>query len=142
MNLNNIHSDNRGSIDALVGDCLKECPEIAILYTKAGYARGGCLHEFSQEYLTVLEGKIDYYYAVYEPKEVEGFERKEYVVTLNKGQSIVIDPNTPHYFISLKDSVVAEWGPTIEEKQGRDEKYRNIVLAINKAKDQNANTTI
>lgn len=119
MKINNIHSDNRGFIKALTGD-LQTCPEIAIMKTNAGCARGGCIHRKNKEHLCVLEGSIEY---VYGDENVH--------VMLQQGQSITIEPNTPHFFLSLSDSLVAEWGATLEEKQEKHTAFRKIVMEIN-----------
>ena len=123
MELTTIHSDNRGSISALVGD-LTTVPEVTIFKTKAGYARGGCIHEKSGEALCVIEGMIKY---------VWGNDKEE--ITMTPGRAIVIEPNTPHYYLSVTDSIVMEWGPTLEEKKGKHLEFRAIVDEINKKKD-------
>lgn len=122
MQLNNIHSDNRGTIDALVGSELVTCPEVTIFRTRKGHARGGCIHPESVEHLCVIEGFIIYVY-----ENADGIQYKN----LYAGNSFTISPNIPHYFISITDSIVAEWGPQISEKQGKHEGFRKIVMEIN-----------
>lgn len=119
MKLDNIHEDDRGFIKALTGD-LKTFPEIAIMKTNAGFARGGCIHHKSKEHLCVIEGTIKYVY---------GNDEKH--VMLSPGQTITIEPSTPHFFLSITDSIVAEWGPQLEEKQDKHEAFRKIVMEIN-----------
>ena len=119
MKIDNIHSDDRGFIKAITGE-LKSCPEIAIMKTSAGKCRGGCIHRKSKEHLCVIEGVINYVY---------GDEQTH--VMLKPGQSITIEPNTPHYFLSLTDSIIIEWGAQLEEKQEKHEAFRKIVMEIN-----------
>ena len=118
LKLSNVHSDSRGSIDVLVGEELTTIPEITIFHTKAGRARGGCIHPESREHLVVIEGEIIYFTDLLQKRLVPG-------------ESLTIEPNIPHYFLSITDSVVAEWGPQISEKQDKHEEFRAIVLAIN-----------
>jgi mannose-6-phosphate isomerase-like protein (cupin superfamily) len=122
MELKQINKDKHGFINLLLGDEILNYPEITIFKTEAGMSRGGCFHEFSREHLVVIEGAIRYVY------EENGEEKH---IVLADGQMITIPPATPHYFISLTDSIVIEWGPTLEEKQAKHEKYRKIVLDIN-----------
>lgn len=121
MKLVDINEDKRGFIKALVED-LQTIPEITVFKTKAGLARGGCIHPTSWEHLCVAEGSITYVY-----QDARGIQSKN----LHAGQSITIPPNVPHYFRSITDSVVLEWGPSIAEKQGKHEEFRKIVLGIN-----------
>jgi hypothetical protein len=137
MKIEQANKDARGSIHSVNGDLFKY-PEIAIIQTYEGYARGGCIHSKSREFLTVLEGKIKYFYgspltnAIItngEITEVQGDGRIG--IIMNVGDTIKIYPNTPHYFISLTDSTVAEWGATLEEKIEKHEAYRKIVMEHN-----------
>jgi len=123
MKLDNIHEDNRGAIMALTGD-LKDYPEIAILKTNENYARGGCIHRKHIEHLCVFEGHIKYVYRF--PNETEIQE-----AYLGPGEGISIPANTPHYYISLSDSIVGEWGCDLDEKQEKHEEFRKIVLDYN-----------
>lgn len=117
ISLRKIYEDFRGQIHVMEGD-LKEYKEIAIFSTKKGFARGGVIHEFHDEFDVVMEGSIHY---------VVG--DKEF--TLMQGASITIPKNIPHYFVSLTDSLVAEWGCPPEHKTTRHESFRAIVDAIN-----------
>lgn len=123
MNLNKIHEDNRGSIHAITGDPLVH-PEVSFLHTKTGLARGGCIHRKNFEHLVVIEGMVEYYYRLPEETEIK-------CAVLITGQSITIPPNTPHYMISFSDSIIAEWGCEVEEKQEKHEEFRKIVLNHN-----------
>lgn len=118
LKLKKIHKDSRGEIYLLKGD-LKEHKEITIFYTKKGFARGGCIHKINDEFNTVLEGEIHYFTGNNESIMI-------------KGKSIKIPRNVPHYFISLTDSLVIEWGCTLEEKIEKYKPFRNIVDDINK----------
>jgi len=126
MELNKIHEDNRGSIHALTGDPLVH-PEVSFLSTKSGLMRGGCIHRINSEHLCVIEGMIEYYYRL--PND----ENIKCQIMIN-GQSITIPPNTPHYMLSVSDSIIAEWGCEIEEKAEKHEEFRKIVLDHNLTK--------
>jgi len=119
MKLTKIFKDFRGEIFSLTENPLT-VPEVSIMTCKAGLARGGCVHHKSKEHLCVIEGVIQYVYG----------EDKKHVM-LHAGQSITIEPNTPHFFLSITDSIVSEWGPQLEEKQEKYEPFRKIVMEIN-----------
>lgn len=97
-----IHEDKRGAIYAIMG-LLENDKEFAFLEVKKDYARGGCFHS-KDEHLAVIKGKI---------KLILGKEEK----IISQGESTLIPAKTPHAFIGLKDSIVAEWGITTQEKQ-------------------------
>lgn len=119
MEINKVHEDNRGSIYSITKSPLTY-PEVSFLHTKAGVARGGCWHEYNKEHLTVIEGVIEYVWGEEENHKM-----------MKPGDSITIPPKTPHYLISLTDSIVMEWGCTIEEKQTKHPKFRALVNEIN-----------
>ena len=114
FNLKQIHSDKRGEIWILDG--FASFSECKILKTNKGSARGGCVHT-QDEYLVVLEGTI-------------GLACGETYYLLNKGDSRKILANTPHYFYSIKDSVVSEWGASLEGTT-KDPEFLKIVEEIN-----------
>lgn len=116
-----IQEDIRGSIHSVVG--LISCPEVSVFKTNKGFARGGCVHSKSQEHLCVIEGEIEYHY--------ENLFGVRLILHLDVGRSITIEPNTPHYFVSKTDSIVMEWGPSMEEKQAHHERFRKEVLEHN-----------
>lgn len=128
MQLNTIHKDDRGSINTVTGN-FQSIPEVTIFETKKGYARGGCLHNISSEHLFVIEGEILYIYKL---------EDMISELIIKQGCGLTIPPNVPHYFIAKTDCVVAEFGPSLEEKKGKDEEFRAIVNDIN-SKVNNAN---
>ena len=117
MKLSLIHQDNRGQILSLKSDNFYY-PEVTIFETNAGFARGGCIHNLSDEFCTVVSGQVEY---------VIGEE----LHILSDGMSISIPKGTPHYFTSWGYSVVLEWGATIEEKGVKHAEYRQIVDRIN-----------
>lgn len=117
MKLDTIHKDRRGSICLVTGD-LKQFQEVTIFTTNNGFARGGCIHKKSDEFATVIEGAVRYRIG----------SRDSILVC---GQSLTIPKNTPHYFVSLVDSVVMEWGATPEEKTEKHLATRKIVDEIN-----------
>jgi len=119
MELKTIHADDRGSINLLLGD-LKNYEEVTVFKTNAGYARGGCIHNINDEFVCVIEGCIHYY-----------TPRLETPIVLTAGQSTVIQKSTPHYFVSITDSIVMEWGATAEEKKVKQSLYRAVVDHIN-----------
>jgi len=122
LNLERIHKDERGEIDLLKG--MMRYPEITLFTTKKGFARGGCIHRVNGEFNVVLEGEIRYFIG-------------EKEVLMKVGDSVTIPKNTPHYFIALTDSLVAEWGCEPEEKVEKHKEFREIVDKINKEKLQN-----
>lgn len=132
MELNTVHNDNRGSINCLTG-YFKTIPEVTIFETKKNYARGGCLHNKSFEHLFVIEGEILYVYKL---------EDTITELTIGQGAGVSIPPNVPHYFIAKEDCIVAEFGPSLEEKKGKDEDFRAIVNEINQKASANENTTV
>ena len=122
MKLTELHQDERGSIKILTEEPLT-VPEVTVFETKAGYARGGCVHNMSDEYTTIIEGTVKY--------NIRGREFR-----LQKGDSAKIPKNHPHYFISVTDSIVLEWGATPEEKANKDMTTRVLVDRINQAKSK------
>lgn len=117
MLLSKIHSDDRGSVRIITGKEIGH-PEISILTAKKGYARGGCVHDKSDEYMVVVSGSVIYQI---------GDKTHRFKV----GDSCIIPKGTPHYFVALEDSVVLEWGATLEEKLKKHKAFRKIVDKIN-----------
>jgi hypothetical protein len=116
MKLEKIHEDIRGSINILTGFSIYS--EAAIFFTHQGFARGGCIHNLNDEFITVLEGEIEY---VLGPV----------TVILKSGEHGIVPKGTPHYFKSLTDSIVIEWGATPKEKLQKHSDFRKIVDKIN-----------
>lgn len=139
MKFDIIHQDNRGFIGALTED-LTTYPECAILKTVSGVMRGGCIHRINTEHLCVIEGEIMYVYGGdinnSNAAEVNVDEVGNFVVAMRVGDSISILPNTPHYFYSVTDSLVAEWGCQIKEKKEKHEAFRKIVMEFNKQNEK------
>jgi mannose-6-phosphate isomerase-like protein (cupin superfamily) len=121
VHLETIHEDERGTISLLHG--FQTYEEATMFTTKDGYARGGCVHLDSDEFLCVLEGSICFVY---------GIGSAEVRLQLNAGNTFKIKANTPHYFISSGDSIVMEWGPKVEEKNNRYAPFREKVDIINR----------
>jgi mannose-6-phosphate isomerase-like protein (cupin superfamily) len=121
MEIKKVHQDKRGLTYSITDEDL-QWHELVLFRTNGkNCARGGCIHEHSKEYLTVLEGEIEYFFG----------EKGEKII-LGVGDSFTIEPNTPHYFVNLSEtSLVMEWGPPLEEKQSKHERFREIVNAIN-----------
>ena len=119
MKFAELHSDARGTVNILTEDLGH--PEVTIFTTKKGMARGGCIHHQSKEYVCVISGKIKYVCP-------------QTTVYLTTGDSFTIPKSTPHYFYSVTDSVVAEWGANEEEKKEKHLEYRKIVEHINTGK--------
>lgn len=113
-----VHEDARGEISILYDPNEKDDKEIAFLRTNAGYARGGCIHRINDETAIVAKGKVKYYI---DGKELYAFEK----------DIIFIPKSTSHYFISLTDSIIIEFGATISEKQEKDPETKKIVDKIN-----------
>ena len=117
MKLEKIHQDERGEIWTLMIDGV----EHTFLKSNKGYARGGCIHRTSEECAIILQGSVEYH--------IRGRKTRVY----NKGQSLLIQPSCPHYFVSLENSVVVEWGPSPEEKKEKFPPWRKVVDNINKS---------
>jgi len=114
MRLIRINKDRRGCICILKG---RGFNEITIFETKQDKARGGCIHKVNDEIFCVVSGIVTLVY---------GKKKK----TFSKG-CVMIKKNTPHYYKSLTDSVVLEFGATAKEKKVKYELYRRKVNAIN-----------
>ena len=111
-----VHEDERGEI--FVIPCTKE-KDLAMFKTKKGYARGGCVHVFDDEYFVVIKGKIAC---------IIDDEYLEY----DEGMSGMIPRNSPHMTIALTDSILMEWGARRDDKNVYHEDYREKVKKINK----------
>ena len=114
-----VHEDERGEICVLTDEDWKDLKEITILTTWAGFARGGSIHDMHDEICLVVEGRIEYH--------MRGF-----MEILDKGDRTLVPSGVPHYFKSLTDSTVIEYGATPEEKQVKDPEVRQLVDEINK----------
>ena len=117
MKLTEFHSDSRGRIFILNEDLMQ--PELTIFTTKKGFARGGCIHHKSAEHICVISGKIKYV-------------TPQVTIYLQTGDSFTISNSVPHYFLSIEDSVVAEWGASEAEKKDKHLEFRQLVEQINK----------
>jgi len=122
MKLTKVHEDSRGVTYSLEGDleAIMNYPEVAIFKTRAGKARGGCIHHINREFVCVLEGEIGYVFG-------EDKTRK----LMSAGDSFCIPKSTPHYFYSITDSIVMEWGATLAEKKVKHPAFRQVVDKIN-----------
>lgn len=123
MNFEKIHEDDRGGIYALASF---KYDEIVMFRTNEGYARGGCVHPISDEYFCVVEGMVEL--------TIKNQDGTDSARALSAGQSVTIPCNTPHYFYSIVDSLVMEWGPAKEEKNVRNPDFRKKVEEINAKK--------
>ena len=119
MQFNEIHADARGKISLLTEDM--KWDEVTVFKTNAGFARGGCIHEQSDEYTVIIEGEVIY--------NIAGHN-----LTMRAGDNYTIRKGTPHYFISVTDSIVLEWGAKPEEKKEKHLQSRAIVDNFNKGK--------
>jgi len=116
MKFHEIHKDSRGSINILTEDMALD--EVTVFTTRKGFARGGCIHNINDEYTCVVEGEVEY---------CIGDETQN----LKMGESLIIPKGTPHYFVSLTDSIVLEWGASPAEKMEKHAEFRRIVEKIN-----------
>jgi len=121
MELKKVHSDERGEI-YIITSLLPDNKEVTILTTNKGFARGGCIHHLNDERFVVIKGMVRYF--------VEGRLSSFY----NKGTSGFIGRGKAHYLIAITDSVVMEWGATVEEKKEKHKEWRKIVNNINREK--------
>jgi hypothetical protein len=134
MKLNKIHEDERGEIYTITGEEMNT-PEITLLRTNNGFARGGCIHELRDEFCVCVEGLVEHYLEGTDPDQQlpiapqhkEGFK----LTNLHKGKPVLIPHGTPHYFYSKTDSVVLEFGAKIDETTKHPE-TRDFIDQINK----------
>jgi len=117
MRLIKIHEDKRGYTYSIEDEHLGQ-PELTLFFTRQGFARGGCIHNKSDEHFCVVSGIVNLFLG----------KRK---IEMEDGDCILIPKATPHYFVSQTLSVVLEWGATPEEKIEKHEEYRKIVDRIN-----------
>lgn len=116
MKLTKIHSDKRGDIYTVTDGKSKE---ITILKTNKGFARGGCVHRINDEHFCVAKGKVALYYGnQYEELSIDS-------------DTVKIKKKTPHYFVSLTNSIVIEFGTVRKEKAVKNKKFRAEVDKIN-----------
>jgi len=113
-----VNQDERGEISVLFDPDEKDDKDIAILRTNKGFARGGCIHNLNDETAIVVKGKIRYVRDSH-----MSYEHEKDIVFIQKG--------TPHYYVSLTDSIVIEWGATVPEKLEKHPETRKIVEKIN-----------
>jgi len=122
LELKNVFHDERGDIFSVIGSSLKQYEEIAIITSKKGIARGGCIHD-SDEFFTVIEGKVSVYFRK-NNKIIEVGHFKE-------GNTILIPKRVPHIVFSETDCMFIEWGPAISEKGIKEPETLKIVKQIN-----------
>jgi len=113
LKLNRIYEDKRGEIYTITD---KDDNEITILITRAGKARGGCIHQ-EEEHILVLSGYAEY-------------NINDSINYCHKGGGLIIPRDTPHYYISHTDSVILEWGASFNNTI-KDKETRKIVEDIN-----------
>lgn len=118
LKIKKINEDKRGKIYIITGDDLKELKEATLLITKKDFARGSCVHKEYDEHCIVLEGKVHYVI-------------NEANIDMEKGNYELIPKSAPHYFVSLTDSVVLEFGVNPDDKGLKDEKMKKVVDEIN-----------
>ena len=112
-----IFTDERGFISKLQGI---QIPTY-LLFTKKGYARGGCIHKDDDEWLVVLSGRI-----FFSNGDVHAYLTPGMVIKTPKGKA--------HYLLAKSDSYVLEWGASFD-KEIKDHKMRSMVEYVNKAKN-------
>lgn len=117
MNLIKIQEDKRGEFWALEG--FTSFPEIKIIKTKKGIARGGCVHQ-EEEFFQVIEGMV----LLFIGSNME---------IVSSGRVIRIPENTPHYIISQTDSTIMEWGCN-PKNNTKDPQSLKIVEVINETR--------
>jgi len=115
MKLEKIHEDKRGEIYTITGEM--DTPEIKLLITKKGFARGGCVHKLRDEFCVCVEGLVEHYIEGEKDSYVPAQQHKKgfALTNLHKGKPVLIPHGIPHYFYSKTDSVVLEWGAKMDE---------------------------
>ena len=123
LEIKKIDQNKQGEIYSLEGDSLP-FQDLTILITKQGFARGGSVHNLHDENTVIISGDVTYFKKGRAPEHLTAGEKKF--------SGTIIPKEVPHYFISLSDSIVLEWGVSPEEKAGEYKPYREIVNKINK----------
>jgi len=134
MEINKVHEDERGEIYTITGEEMST-PEITLLITNKGFARGGCTHELHDEFCVCVEGLVEHYIegenteraVTPAPQHKEGFK----LANLHKGKPVLIPHGLPHYFYSKTKSIVLEWGAKIDETSHHPE-TRDFIDKLNK----------
>jgi len=114
-----IHKDSRGTITCFYIDGV----EYTILQTRKGFARGGCIHNVV-EHAAVLQGEVEYHI------------RGNAAFKVQKGDNVHVQSETPHYFVSLTDSIVLEWNAPPDQKKRKDTEWRSMVEKINEEREK------
>ena len=120
-----MHKDERGEIYVIEG-LLSGDREVTIFTTKPDHARGGCVHRVNDEFFLVLSGRVSYKLGNEDNKILEA------------GTIIEIPAGNPHYFKALTDSIVIEWGATVQEKKEYYPPLRRLVDEINRKANSDA----
>ena len=118
MKIKLVHKDVRGSTYSITGRELCGLPEVALFYTKQGYARGGCVHYGYDEDFLLLKGEIHF------------FDDKT-TFALSSGESFHINKGTAHGFKALTDCVCMEVGVPPEHKGDKDKRMHEKIARIN-----------
>ena len=141
MEINKVHEDERGEIYTITGEEMST-PEITLLITNKGFARGGCVHKLHDEFCVCVEGLVEHYVEGKPERETdpapqhkEGFN----LTNLIKGKPVLIPHEKPHYLYSKTDSVVLEWGAKIDETTQHPE-TRAFIDEINKKVNESTPT--
>ncbi len=116
MKFEEIHEDQRGTIHGMWLDDR----EYIVLFTKKGHIRGGDYHK-TKQYDVVLSGKMNINW-----KESISPNSKEHSITLTEGDMICFEPDNPHMFIAMEDTLMVEWLVGDFEKSFY-EQYRRLV---------------
>ncbi len=133
MELNKIHEDERGEIYTITDEKMNT-PEITLLVTNKGFARGGCIHKLRDEFCVCVEGLVEHYTegepereTSPAPQQKQGFK----LINLHKGKPVLVPHGTPHYFYSKTDSIIIEFGAKIEDTT-KHQATREFIDQINK----------
>ena len=119
-----VHEDIRGHIISVTG--ITTCPEMVFVWTDKGYARGGCIHD-TDETVLVIEGSIMLHCDYSKPMRYNNQWQQ-----IDEGDpSIIIPAGVPHFYISLENSLIMEYGPDNANTK-KDIEMRNRVERINR----------
>ena len=129
-----VNEDERGEISVLFDPVEEDNKEIAILRTNKGFVRGGCVHNLNDEIVLVVKGKVQYHIITKWKKKNPNtlIDGEDHVQILVGGDKILVPKGKPHYYISLTDSIVIEFGATTPEKQKKHPEIREMVERLNR----------
>jgi dTDP-4-dehydrorhamnose 3,5-epimerase-like enzyme len=119
VNLDESHSDDRGSIQSLVNFPMKN---ISLISSKKGVVRSNHYHLTDWHYMYVLFGSFDYYYRPTNSSE------KLKVVRVKAGELIFTPPMEDHATVFLEDCDLLAMSRNPRDQEAYEEDVRRVIL--------------